>query len=342
MLTTKIWQSLKIDIIICTYNRFEKVNTLVNYLNNYSNDFNSIILIDSSDHISHIGNNQKQLKYIRSSHKNQPYQRYLGYLNSHADILLYLDDDVEVANPLFLNILKNVFKDINVSGMAINLVEKHSNTSLAYIPKSVLFKNMAILKKMLNWLSGYTFLPDGKFGLCGLRGKQPTNGGATEWLSGPAFAARKSALFKNFNFQLFDLFEKKLGMGEDAIIGYSLSKQGVFLYHPELLFYHNDQKDSTYSTDHFTYSRRVIYSRLYLSLEKARLDNTNLIWPKLFYHWHTLWRICGLMLNYFIDPTLIRKNLLMGGLEGWRLAFSFKLSNLSKCENYWLNETFIK
>ena len=44
---------------------------------------------------------------------------------------------------------------------------------------------------------------------------------------------------ENFNFQLFDLFEEKMGMGEDFIIGYSLSNSGDLIYHDEIFFFHH-------------------------------------------------------------------------------------------------------
>ena len=315
---------MKIDIIICTYNRPEKVIELIRQLKDFSKEFNTIILVDSSDNIHPILSKDNQVDYLCSAHKNQPYQRYLGYIHSKADILLFLDDDMEVANDEFISIIENVFKDNSIAGIAINFQDKHTDTTLAAIPQSVLFRRMAGLKKLVGWLSGYPALPDGKLGLCGIRGKQPAEGGKTEWLSGGAFATRRNALFQNFNFQLFDLFEEKLGMGEDAIIGYSISKQGVLWYHPQLLFYHNDQRDSAYSVDHFSYSRRVIFSRLYLSLERARLNGGSYLIAVLHYHWYVLWRVTGLFINWFICSNTVKYNLLMGAIAGWKLGSNFK------------------
>ncbi len=326
---------MKIDIIICTYNRPQKVLELADQLFRYATQFNSIIIIDSSDAIHPLLPAYKQLIYLRSAHKNQPYQRWLGYHNSTADILIFLDDDMEVANPDFLQIIKKSFQDEVVSGIAINFIDKHADTALAAIPKSILFKNPGILKKLVGWLSGYAILPAGKFGLCGVKGKQPLNGGTTQWLSGGAFAARKKFLFQNFNFQLFDLFQQKIGMGEDAIIGYGLSKQGKLMYQPQLLFYHNDQRDSAYSLDHFAYAKRVIFSRLYLSLEKTRLDGGSYIFAHLQYHWYVLWRITSLFINYLIKKNTIKNKILKGSIEGWKLALNFKFNKKSLTIDKW-------
>ena len=239
------------------------------------------------------------------------------------------------SNQNFLNIIKDSFQEKGVSGIAINFEDKHTDTALAAIPRSVLLKRGSILKNIIGWLTGYAVLPDGKFGLCGVKGNQPLNGGITEWLSGGAFAARKSSLFQNFNFQLFDLFQQKIGMGEDAIIGYGLSKQGVLLYQPELLFYHNDQRDSAYSADHFAYAKRVMFSRLYLSLEKTRLGHGSYIFAKLHYQWYVLWRITSLFINYLIKQNTIKNQILKGSISGWKLALKFKFNKDASTIDKW-------
>ncbi len=317
---------MKIDIVICTYNRPDKVMELVQQLIPYSKHFNLIIIVDSSDMTNQRLIKYHQLLYVQSNYKNQPYQRWLGFSKSNADILLFLDDDMEIYNQDFLQIIKPHFLNRKVSGLAINFKDKHTDTALAAIPASVFFKSNSVLKKIINYLSGYPDLPEGKLGLCGLRGKQPAKGGQTEWLSGGAFAARRSCLFKNFNYQLFDLFQQKIGMGEDVIIGYGLSKQGILLYEPQLLFYHNDQKDSAYSVDHFAYAKRVIFSRLYLSMELIRLRSSHYFFAQIHYHWYVLWRLAGLFINYLIKKDTVRYNLLKGSYAGWKLATSFKFN----------------
>ena len=308
---------------------------LVKQLSEYARQYHSILIIDSSDDIHPLLSNYPQVVYLRSQHKNQPYQRWLGYSNSDADVLVFLDDDMEVANTGLFTIIKASLQDKKVVGVAINFKDKHTDTALAAIPQSSLFKKSGALKKTIGWLSGYPILPDGKLGLCGLRGRQPANGGATEWLSGGAFCARKEALFKNFNYQLFDLFEQKTGMGEDVIIGYGLSRQGILLYHPQLLFHHNDQKDSAYSMDHFAYGKRVLFSRLYLSLEKTRLNNGNYIKAHFHYHWYAVWRLSGLAFNYLIKRNTAQYNLLKGSIEGYKMAGTFKFDKNGGSNKKW-------
>lgn len=315
---------LKVDIIICTCNRPNRVNSLVSDLSIYSKEYNSIIIVDSSDEMNSAKYIGSQLIYLHSLHKNQPFQRYLGAQNSIADILIFLDDDMELINSDFLKIIKNAFFDECVAGIAINFKDKHDDSSLALIPKSVLFRRKNRLNKYISWLSGYPQLPVGKLGLCGIRGIQPFEGGNTECVSGGAFAARRLFVFQNFNFQLFDLYEEQLGKGEDVVIGYSLSKFGKILFIPDLLFLHNDQKDSNYSTNHFAFAKRVIFSRLFLSLEKKRLDGGSFILAYTHYYWFVLWRILGLCLNLCIKKNEVNSAILRGSIKGWKLAFKFK------------------
>lgn len=326
---------MTIDIIICTYNRPLKVQELIAQLKPFEREYNSIIIIDSSDVSNLVLSKQEQLVYLRSKHKNQPYQRWVGYQYSKADILLFLDDDMEVAHPDFLQIINKIFQNSLVSGIAINFTDKHTDTALAEIPSSVLLSKTGVFKNIVGWLTGYPILAAGRFGLCGVKGKQPLNGGRTQWLSGGAFAARQLFLFENFNFQLFDLFQQKIGMGEDAIIGYGLGKQGILLYHPALLFYHNDQRDSAYSADHFAYAKRVIFSRLYLSLEKTRLDGGWYFFAYLHYHWYVLWRIVSLLLNYLLKKSSVKNNILRGSFAGWKLAFQFQFNKNAANAEKW-------
>lgn len=328
-----------IDIIITTYNRPAKVIELVNCLLALPEKPERVIVVDSSDIDNEPLKTLRIVKYLKSSHKNQPYQRYLGFVNSESDYLVFLDDDMEVVDEDFIPKLLSIFKDIEVSGVAIKFDNKHEDSLLAQMPSTQISIANNSINKAKRWLSGWPVLPTGKFGLCGNRGKQPSGGGKTEWLSGGAFAAKRTALFQNFNFQLFDIFETKMGMGEDAIIGYGLSKHGTLLYHDELFFLHNDQKDSTYTVDQFAYAQRVMFSRLYLSLEKQRLDNKILNTTYFHYHYYAFWRIFGYFLNYLMSPNLSRKAMFLGSVSGWFKSFSLKYSYSEHTNQYWKNES---
>ncbi len=328
-----------IDVVIATYRRPEKVAALVTQLLACLHPSSTIIVVDSSDEINSAFMDQHRVKYIRSTHKNQPYQRYVGYLISSADLLLYLDDDMEIIDSnLILPLFAPFETETDLAGIAFHFTDKHVHSSLSKMPNSIFFSQKQQYKKIINWFTGYKIPATGKLGLCGIRGPQPKEGGITEWLSGGAFAAQKKYLFKNFNFQLLDLFEEKMGMGEDAIIGYGLSKQGKLIYNPNLLFYHNDQADSTYSTNTFHFSKRIIFSRLFLSLEKTRLDGENYFRAWMHYYWYTGWRLMGMLGNYLCRPNMQRKEILTGTWIGCKMASHFTFDVALSRTQYWMNE----
>jgi glycosyltransferase involved in cell wall biosynthesis len=196
-----------IDIIICTYNRPKKIIELVHSLLPHKADFNRIIVVDSSDKANGALEEIVDVFYLRSNQKNQPYQRYLGFINASSDFLLYLDDDMELVNKEVFSRINQYIKDYkDLSGIALNFKDKHSNSTLSEVPKSVLFKKAGLVKRIIRWITAIPELSQGELGFCGNRGAQPTQGGRTHWLSGGAFLAKKSALFQNFNFQMIDIF----------------------------------------------------------------------------------------------------------------------------------------
>ncbi|MCO5259130.1 MAG: glycosyltransferase [Crocinitomicaceae bacterium] len=325
------------SVIITTYNRPHKVVELVKQLLAIDTHTLEIIVVDSSDAVDTNLQSIEKINYIQSHHKNQPYQRYLGYLKATAEYLLFLDDDMEFVHNQVFATLTRLLQENDVSGIALNFEDKHSDTSLAQVPKSTLFKQSSI-KNLKNWFTGLPNLPTGVLGLCGNRGKKPSNLAPIQYVGGGAFLARREKLFQNFNCQLLDLFEEKKGMGEDAIIGYGLHQSGNLLFYPELLFLHNDLKDSNYAMDLQAFSRRVLFSRLYLSLERNRL-NQQALWPaKLHYHWYSFWRLLGYAVNYMLHRTKKQKSILIGAWQGYKLTFSFNFAHQLHRNAHWMEE----
>lgn len=329
---------LTIDLVICTYNRPDSCLYLIQQVLSHTDQPNKIIVVDASEQPSEALQSFKGIYWLSSSHKNQPFQRYVGYAASKADVLLYLDDDMEISHANYLKSIRDYFlKNELLSGLALAFTNKVNDGSLSSIPNSA-FKQNSVLKRYWNWLSAYPSLPTGTFGLCGNRGKQPALGGFTQWVSGGAFAARRSCLYTNFNFQLFDLFEQRIGMGEDGILGYTLSKAGKVYYEPTSFFWHHEKQTSHYATKHEAYAKRVLFSRLYLSLEKARLDRTSFFYAKLHYRWYALCRLMGYSLNYLKSRSTARKEILIGSWNGFKQALQFSFASKKERNGYWEQE----
>lgn len=328
------------SVVITTYNRPQKVSELINQLKKSVFTVEQIIVVDSSDNLNINLANDKKLFYLTSNHKNQPYQRYLGYLSASSEILVYLDDDMEVIDEKVFNEVLEIFKDERIVGLGLGFKNKHTDTFLNNAPKSAWNKynqSNPVFQKLRS-ITGYGRLPEGKFGWNGTRGSQPKVLTTTEWFSGGAFAARKSAMYNNFNFQLFDLFEKRIGMGEDVLLAYTLSKQGKVMYYPKIAFLHNDQKDSTYTPDFYSYAFRVIYSRLFISLEYARLNGYPFLLAHLKFHWYAVWRIIGQVINLAIKPSINRRMTLKGSFQGWMNTFRLSLKDMEDRNRFWKQE----
>lgn len=329
---------MTIDVVICTYNRPQQCAFLISQLLSLDTKPNCIWVIDASESVEDSFKNRAGITWVPSNHKNQPYQRFVGWSLSMADILLYLDDDMEVADAGCIETIRQHFEtQPQVLALALHFKNKQEGGSLSDIPQSQ-FNQQSKIKKLWNWVSGYPSLPPGAFGYCGHRGKQPVEGGVTQWISGGAFAVKRNSMYQNFNFQLFDLFEEKLGMGEDGSLGYSLSKQGDVYYEPKQLFWHHEQHESHYATNQQAYAKRVLFSRLFLSLEKARLDGSSIQFATWHYYWYAFCRILGYYVNYYKSPTEKRKQILKGSKEGFRLARSFQFINNDRRRAYWQQE----
>ena len=328
-----------IEIVIATYNRFEKAKNLALNLLSVGGDFvNKIIIVDSTDNQVPKKLKSEKLIHLITQHKNQPYQRFLGFNLSSSDWLLYLDDDMEAIHDDLFKKLEGYIKDTNGVGFALKHVEAHQSTSLAAVPKSQMFGKLSWLKKIKNIISGFPDLKPGKLGLNGNKGKQPENGGITEFVSGGSFLVNREAMYQNFNFQMFDLYEDRSGKGEDSITGYSISKQGALIHIPEVLFRHNDQQNSSYSSNLENFATRVIFSRLFLTLEKCRLDGKSIFLGRFTYHWFALWRIIGLIFNYAYDRSSKRESMIKGTLKGWKKSIRFKFDSQLLRNLYWENE----
>ena len=276
---------------------------------------------------------------IRSSHKNQPYQRYLGYKASTSHWLLYLDDDME---PLegwdeeLEGLISKKGKD-GYGAFAIKFEDKHSNSYLGNTEISVFqSKQPNALVKALRWLSGYPILDNGVYKFNGVKGHFPQSGGDVEYIGGGAFLVKRETLYVNFNMQLFSYYEKRMGKGEDGILGYTLSKMGKVYYHSKTLFLHNDQGNSVYTRNDHQFNKVVSFSRAYLSLEYCRLNNKPFILGRLSFINYSFWRLVGLSLNAMLKPSKRKvqslKGYISGSFAGMSLNFNKKLGKHNK---YW-------
>lgn len=325
---------MKLNVIITTYNRPQKVKELITMLLSQLSFESKIIVVDSSnDYNNEIANIQNVL-YIKSSHKNQPYQRYLGYKLSKAEWLLFLDDDMEPLQNMFDVLKRYISKMSNKGFFAINNIDKDNNTFVLTQRKSI-FSNFKF--RLIRSFFGYPILKEGEYSYNGNKGIQPKNGGNTNF-GARAFLVKKDFIFSNFNMQLFDIFEKRFGMGEDTVITYTVSKETDMYFIPEILFIHNDQSNSVYSSNLINYYRNVVFSRFYLSMDFIRLNNFNYFIGKFYFLWFVFWRIISVLLNFLFSFRMDILYKLKGYLKGVLLLSHFNYDIEMDINKYWIQE----
>lgn len=325
------------DVVIPTFNRHEKVKELIGQLLplQAQNRIANIIVVDSSDiTLSITSVSSQRISIIRSSHKNQPYQRFLGAKASRADYILYLDDDMEIVDDSFCEEL-NSWSEKGVAG--VNLKFTNDNTFLAKLKKSIVPQKG--LPSVIRTLSGYPLIKPNTVWLTGLRGSRISDQ-EIEYVNGGVFFAKRELLYNNLSFILFDIYDKGLGKGEDTITGYALSCHGKIIAHAKTYFYHNDQGNSVYTRDHYKFSKRVAYSRLFLSFEYARLTGKSSVVAFIHYQWYSFWRIMGLVLNFSLKPGKYQFQRITGYIWGVILATieltpQYFINDENKRVEYW-------
>lgn len=328
-----------LDVIITTYKRPESLHVLVKQILQFSTQVSNIIIVDSSPEENRDIQTLDKVQYMRSSHGNQPYQRYLGYLSSKSDILIYFDDDMRFLDEQAIDKILCCFDEKNVIAVQPNFVNK--NEFLDHTAPQSSFNALKRYKNIFHLfkcLTGYCIPAPGKFSYCGIRGPKPDDLGSVECFNGGVFAVKREVLYENFNFRLFDMFEERIGMGEDAILGYGVAQQGKIVYLAGGMFLHDDQQDSTYTVDFYSYGFRVIYSRLYLSLEYVRLSNKTNGFALMHYHWYVMWRLIGMALNQLKGFKKSRKEMMIGYIRGWRRAVKDYRVLQDNSQLYWSEE----
>ena len=326
-----------IDIVITTCNRIERAGVTVQQLLSLEDRFFSrLILVDSTESGSACNYpKDRSVYYVHSSHMNQPYQRFLGASSSEAEILLFLDDDMDLLNGDAVISELGRFQDVGLAGVSFSF--RNDNRFLQSSPKSVTASRAGKIISFAKWLSGSPNIEENRLWFCGLRGKR-LDDREIDFVHGGVFAARRNFLYKDFNFQLFDYYEQRLGKGEDAVIGFCLSRQGPIWAAEGEMFYHNDQEDSSYTVDLYSFNRRVACSRLFLSLEFARLSGRRLLNARVHYQWYMLWRTAGLSLSLVMQPDRGRWDSLRGWLAGWWCALVWTPRPQETAAQFWVEE----
>lgn len=304
------------DLVICTYNRPESVARLTAQVHATSHPPQNTIIVDSSDVENVELKKADRVTYVRSSHKNQPYQRFLGYSLSTADVVVFLDDDLEVVDLQCFEVMLSRYRNLKVRGVSVGFDHQHGIGNKV----ESFSEGSSLLFSIINFISGVPRLKTGKIYMAGLAGPKPAVEGPVESFNGAIMSFYRKELDHLFDPALFALFEKKLGMGEDKVISMKIGLEKMLWYVPGIYFRH-PPVDSHYFQSMRQFQRKVTYSRLYISQRYGDIKHRYNAFVYLHYYYFSFWRILIGLGRLAVKPKLQYWESLRGAIDGIILTF---------------------
>jgi len=327
------------DIVIATRNRGKSLLRLINQIKTCDFLPNKIIVIDSSDEfmIDPIFD-ETNIHYIKCKRKNKPYQQFIGASMSDSECIIFMDDDMTILDNLcFKKIIDCLESNIEIYGVQPNFHYKN-NFFDDYLPSSKTRKHRLIsrISSLFRFIFCNINTREGEISFSGVKGPILQGTNSIQWFYGPVFAAKKEHIFYNLNATLFDIFDSDYGYGEDLLFGMTLSKLGKIKFLKEKLFLHDDSNESFFSNSPLKYAARVAYSRLFLSLEYARLYQKSILFALIHYNLNLFGRLIGVLFNQLISFDKKRNNIFKGYILGYVFAIRDfkKLRKLKTIDNY--------
>lgn len=266
---------MKAAAIICTYNRFNDLNNLIESLEAQSYSFNELTIVDASDEVcsQEIVQNIKQnknIKYVKSK-KGLPLQRNIGIEETKEnDIICFFDDDV-ILDKEYLKTIVDYFylsKTKNLLGLSGNTInEKPRNIFDRFIRNIFLITDNTCGKILISGDVGHIF--------------QPTKNFFVSVLSGCNMCFRNT-VFTNYQLR----FDEKLSdyaYMEDQDFSIRVGRLGKLVQLKGAKLTHNVSPVSRMKQKQL--NEMYVINSYYL-LKKNFIENK---WRLIFY-W---WRICG-------------------------------------------------
>lgn len=315
-------------VAITTYNRPDTLAKLVDQILACSTKPESILVIDSTDQINAEIQKRPLVRYVHSSHKNQPYQRYLAFLACTTDVIVFLDDDLEVLDDTVFDVMMDRLISQKAEGVSVGF--EHHSSIQNQLEQRV--DNQTLFFKMVNFISGVPPLAPGKIRMAGLAGPRPVVEGQVDYFNGAVMAFKRNALEELYDPILFNLFEQKLGMGEDKVISMHVGLTKKLWYVPGNYFRH-PPLESNYFFDTRSFHRKIMYSRLYISLIYGSIKRIPPILIYIHYFYFGCWRLALGFIRKIYRPSKQNSEWMKGIWEGIVLAMRNPFSITKAEEN---------
>jgi glycosyltransferase involved in cell wall biosynthesis len=284
-----------LDAIICTYNRPDYVISLVEQLKKCSPRPTRIIVVDSSNENNIQLENDADISYYKSDRKSQPYQRYLGGEKSNSEVLVFFDDDVKILKFDLFSKIQLGFQNVSTVGVSLGI---HYENGIALNQKKKVSEKDSPKTGKISWLGRTSGLPNTDM--------------FVDYFPGPIMAFRKTIVFNLFDEYLFDIFERKIAMGEDKAISMKASKYGYLYYYGSEDYLYHPPIESTYYKNEVDFVAKTTFSRLWLSKIYAEVKGKKPILAYVYF---------GLYCVKQIPRSILKFNRLKGNLKACGLVF---------------------
>ncbi|MCB0494163.1 MAG: glycosyltransferase [Cyclobacteriaceae bacterium] len=308
---------MEFDIVICTLNRPDRLQNLLQQIFQCTTLPIKVIVVDASAIDNDSLRSNPKIEYIRSSHQNQPYQRYVGYLASDAEIIVFMDDDLEIVDSRIFDKLTETYGVYKPDGVSVGIQyesaisEKLNNT----------IDSSTFLFRSINLISGVPLLRPGRIYPAGLAGPDLKSLGEVDFFHGPFMSFKRDIMGEAFDPCLFTLYEMKLGKGEDKALSMKIGLSGKIIYVPDLYLKH-PPVESHYFKNPKNYSKRLSYSRFFLSKVYAESRKYPTWIFSMHYIYFMIWRILLASGRFLWKGNRTQYDLLKGMIIGFWLALT--------------------
>jgi len=233
---------------------------------------------------------------IPSNHANLPYQRYLGWLSGvrlGAEVVGFLDDDLRITKGSILQKLLQPFDRPSSGGHAAAGVTAEIQVGGGAGDADKPVKIVSYERYAGDITAGGHRYP--------LPAKSEGEWTPVRWFRGRVIFLRMDALDASiFSHDLFAMYEKRVGKGEDSVLGLRVSSHGEIAYfHTRGIVHPGFTAPVAYPASGFARGRAIAYSR--------RLINDNLRYPER----PTLRDRVGLLKSYAGTTMLLLMNALV-------------------------------
>ncbi|MFA0964678.1 glycosyltransferase family 2 protein [Roseivirga sp. BDSF3-8] len=307
------------DVIICTYNRPKRAQSLISQVLECTPAPEKIVVVDSTEEQdpSEYARLGPGVTYLKSSHKNQPYQRFLGFQNTVSDVLVFLDDDVKILDQKIFQYMLSAFSQEDVKGACIRV--RYENVMHDLLEKKEVKQGR--LLDFINKISGVPSPAVGKLGLVGVPGPLPDSDGEVEFFQGTNMAFKREAVEKAFDSRVFSQYEYRIGKGEDKILSFKVASLGKLMFLDREVLHH-PPVETSYFDHSYAYYKRLAYSRYFLTRIWCEERSFPLWLGVLHYYYFMAWRLLIAIGTYVKGRSSGQKEAVKGMWKGVKMAFS--------------------